>query len=278
MTGPGAAFAQPAAAFTQPPTGVLAASVMHTVKQAAARAPRSLQAAVGPSQLGVPCTRRLAYSVLDWPAKPNSDTDPWASVIGTATHAWMASTYEAENRRLFSEAGDQVWLNGVRQDRYLIEHRVKLPGGIYGSCDLFDRDTGTVIDWKIVGPPRLKEYRRSGPGQQYRTQAHLYGLGMQLQGEIVNDVAIVFLPRGGRISDLHVWSEPYDPQIAADALGRHQATKDALAVLDPEANPERWALLPTADAHCNYCPFHLPGSADLSQGCPGHQATAPKGN
>lgn len=267
MTGPQAAFAQPAAAFTQPPTGGLAASVMHTVKQAAARAPRSLQAAVGPSQLGVPCTRRLAYSVLDWPAKPNSDTDPWASVIGTATHAWMAETYAAENAKLDRSA----------PLRYLIEHRVKLPGGIYGSCDLFDRDTGTVIDWKIVGPPRLAEYRRQGPGQQYRVQAHLYGLGMQLQREIVNDVAIVFLPRGGRISDLHVWSEPYDPQIAADALGRHQATKDALAVLDPEANPERWALLPTADAFCLYCPFHLPRSADLSKGCPGHQATAPKG-
>jgi hypothetical protein len=251
-------FAQPAAAFVKPPTGGLAAAVIETVKRAAASAPRSLQAAPGPSQLGTPCTRRLGYQVLDWDPKPNKDIDPWAATIGTATHAWMATTYEQENKRLGRE-------------RYLVERRIHLPGGISGSSDLFDRDTCTNVDWKITGLPRLKEYRKNGPGQQYRIQAHLYGLGMQLAGEQVRDVAIVFLPRGGRLDMLHAWTEPYDPHVAVEALGRYQTIIDFHVTVDPEAHPERWALLPTADAHCTYCPWFLPGSGYLRSGCPGHQ-------
>jgi hypothetical protein len=50
----------------------------------------------------------------------------------------MAATYEA--------LGDD--------GRYLIEHRVHLPGGITGSCDLYDRARGTVIDSKNTSPDR----------------------------------------------------------------------------------------------------------------------------
>jgi hypothetical protein len=256
-------FAQPDAGWIRPPlegpAGVLATDIIETVKHAAANAPRSLQAAPGPSELGTPCTRRLAYKALDWDPKPNSDTDPWAAIQGTSVHAWMAATYTAENDR-----------HGYA--RYLIEHRVELPGGITGSCDLYDRHTGTVIDWKLTGLPRLREYRRDGPGTQYRTQAHLYALGLQLAGESPGQVADVFLPRGGRIGDLHVWSEPYDPAIAVAALGRYQAIRQFHITLDPEQYPDRWGLLPTADAHCGYCPWNLPGSTDLSKGCPGHSA------
>lgn len=263
-----ATFAQPAAAWSRPPTpppaGSLAASVIERVKQAAAGAPRSRQRAIGPSELGTPCTRRLAYRALDWDPKPNSDSDPWAATIGTSVHAWMAAAYEAENTKL---AGTPA------HDRYLIEHRVTLPGGITGSCDLYDRDGGDVVDWKVVGLDRLKGYRKSGPGAQYRAQGHLYGLGLQLAGEHPQRVSIVFLPRGGRIDGLHVWSEPYDPLVAVEAIKRYQAVCDFHFTVNPEAHPGRWGLLPTADAHCTWCPWFLPGSADLSQGCPGHNTS-----
>lgn len=256
-------FAQPDAGWVKPPlegvAGALATQVIETVKHAAANAPRSLQKRPGPSGLGTPCTRRLGYMALDWEPKPNSDTDPWASVIGTSVHAWMAATFEAENERL-------------GRQRYLIEHRVQLPYGISGSTDLYDRDTATGADWKVVGLPRLKDYRRDGPGPQYRAQAHLYALGLQLQDEAPEHVAIVFLPRGGRIDGLWTWTEGYDPAIAAAALKRYHGIEMFHITADPEAHPERWGLLPTADAHCAYCPWFLPGSADLSQGCPGHSA------
>jgi hypothetical protein len=268
-----ATFQQPAAGQYRPPlegpAGALSVDVIDTVKLAAAGAPRSQQRAPGPSELGTPCVRRLAYKITDHDPKPNSDTDPWAAVIGTSVHAWMAGTYETENRRL----GYEPW---SPDRRYLIEQRIHLPGEIKGSCDLYDRDTCTVIDWKVTGLDPLKKYRLNGPGQQYRSQIHLYGLGMQLAGEHPQQVAICFLPRGGRIDGLHVWSEPYDPLVAVAALKRYQAVRDFHITLDPEANPERWALLPTADAHCTYCPFYLPGSTDLAAGCPGHNPSKEK--
>lgn len=254
-------FAQPAAGHVRPPlegtAGVLATDVIEIVKEAARNAPRSLQVAPGPSELGTPCRRRLGYRVLDWDPKPNTDTDPWAAIIGTSVHTWMAQTFTAENTR-----------HGYA--RYLIEHRVTLPGNIGGSCDLYDRHTGTVIDWKVTGTDRLRSYRRDGPGDQYKAQANLYALGLQLASESPQQVAIVFLPRGGRIDGLHVWSEPYDHMVAVAALERYRAVRDFHVLLDPERHPERWALLPTADAYCTYCPWFLPGSLDLSQGCPGH--------
>jgi hypothetical protein len=260
-------FTQPDAGWVRPPlegtAGTLATTVIETVKHAAANAPRSLQAAPGPSQLGTPCTRRLAYQVIDWEPKPNADTDPWASVIGTSVHAWMAGIFSGIN-------------SASKSDRYLVEHRVHLPGSISGSCDLYDRDTCTVIDWKITSPANIQKYRVNGPGAQYRTQAHLYALGHQLAGETPRDVAIVFLPRGGRIDGLHVWAEPYSPAAAVAALRRYQAIVQFHVTVDPEAHPERWALLPTADAHCTYCPWFLPGSADLSRGCPGHNPVKEK--
>lgn len=264
-------FRQADAGWQNPPlqgaAGQLATDVIDTVKAAARRAPRSLQQAVGPSQLGTPCTRRLACDVLAWPVRPNDDTDPWASVIGTATHAWMAAAFEEENRQL-------------GETRYLIEHKVRLPAGRYGtitgSCDLYDRQKGDVVDWKITSPQNISKYRKNGPGQQYRTQAHTYGLGMQIAGEHPRNVAVVFLPRGGRIDGLHIWSEPYQPAIAANALSRYQAVLTALAAIDPEQDPSRWSLFPTGDAYCLYCPYHLPGSADLSQGCPGHNPSKEK--
>jgi hypothetical protein len=255
------AFAQPAAGWVRPPlegiAGELATSIAATIKQAAKHAPRSVQTAPGPSEIGTPCTRKLAYKTLDWDPKPNSDTDPWAATVGTSIHAWMAATYDQVNQQLGRE-------------RYLIEHRVHLPWQISGTCDLYDRDLRVSLDWKTTSSDRLKKYRRDGPGHQYRTQIHLYGLGMLLAGEHPEKVAIVFLPRGGRTDDLHVWAEPFNPVIAADAIKRLGATSTALVTLDPEAYPDRWAMFPTADAYCTYCPWHLPGSADLSKGCPGH--------
>jgi hypothetical protein len=255
------AFQQPADGTHRPPVtgpaGEIAAQVTQIMAAAMRNHPRSLQAAPGPSELGTPCGRRLAYKVLDW-ARPNDDRDQWLSTIGTAVHSWQADTFEAENRRL-------------GRARYLIEQRVHLPEGISGSCDLFDTDDPqTVLDWKITGLDRIKKYARSGPGDQYRIQAHLYGLGWLLAGYQPKRVAIVFLPRGGLLAGLHVWTEPFDPQVAVDAIKRYRTTVLALAHLDPERNPGRWAMFPTADAFCTWCPYFLPGSTDLGKGCPGH--------
>jgi hypothetical protein len=253
----------------------LATRLPELIRQAAAAAPRSQQVAMGPSEAGEPCTRKLAYKMLGWD-KPDGgrDLDPWAAVQGVAVHAWLADVFRAENQR----AG---------RERYLIEQPVEpvtaaaaaqagLPGTLAGSCDLFDRDTGTVTDWKLTSPERLRHYRQHGPGGKYRTQAHLYGRGLANDGEHVNTVSIVFLPRAVFLDGLHVWSEPYDPAVAGAAFRRLAAIRDAIIALDPEANPGRWGLFPTAPGSCRHCPWLVPGSRYLARGCPGHlDATDP---
>lgn len=255
------AFSQPDAGWATPALSGLAAAiatnVVTVVKQAGANAPRSLQRTIGPSEIGTPCVRRLAYKLCDWPTV-NTDSDPWASIIGTAVHAWMEETFRAENERL-------------GQERYVVERRLHIRGNIYGNADLFDRAHGVNIDWKITSPDRLKKYRQNGPGQQYRVQAHLYGLGQENAGEQVNDVAIVFLPRGGRIDGLHVWTEPYDRQVALDALQRLDNVLTLLHQpgMDPGENPDAFAYFPASDAYCTFCPWFQPGSTNAGAGCPG---------
>jgi len=256
------AFQQPAAGQFRPPiegvAGRWANDVIQHVKYASATAPRTIQHAVGPSELGTPCTRRLAYRLLDWEPKPNSDTDPWASMVGTGIHAELARIYQRRNHAL-------------GHTRYLLEQQVTLPHGIKGHCDLYDTETGDVVDWKTTG--KVTEYRKNGPGVQYQTQAHLYGLGMAAAGHQPVNVVIVFLPRTGRIDGVHVWAEPYNSAVAEQALDRYQAIFDFHQYVNPEEHPERWAWLATADAYCTYCPWYLPGSRDLASGCQGHQET-----
>jgi len=246
-------------------------TVAEVIARAAAAAPRSRQVELGPSEAGEPCTRRIAYKLADW-HRPGRSMDAWAAVQGVAVHAWIAEAFRAENLRLGRE-------------RYLIERRVQpltdeaarragLPGGLAGSCDLFDRDEGLVVDWKHIGPGRLAKYTAEGPGRQYTAQAHLYGLGMAAAGEDVRDVSVVFLPRATSMAGVHIWRERYDLAVAAAAVARLTAIRDAVIALDPEQYPGRWGLFPTDPESCRFCPWLKPGSRYLARGCPGHLGAA----
>lgn len=200
---------------------VVEAELIEQISAAIVNHPRSQQTRIGPSSLGLPCTRRLIYALTEQ-AEPKRRTLPWLPTIGTAVHAWLADTFEQINR----------W-----QPRYLVEQQVTVGqvGGqqITGSADLFDVLSGTVVDWKIVGKTTLDRVRRSGPGEQYRAQAHLYGQGFVAAGHQVATVMIAFLPRNSDVglSDRIVWSEPFDPAHAAATLARAEQLHTLAAAL-----------------------------------------------
>lgn len=260
-------FTQPGNATATAETGAgarLAQMIRTLIITTANNAPRSVQRRIGPSEVGNPCTRALAYKLLDWPEVPGADRDPWASIQGTAVHAWMAELFETRDP------------NG---DRYLVEQRVTVRKGITdaaditGSADLYDRHTGTVFDWKITGTSSLEKYRRHGPGDQYRIQANLYGLGMRNAGEDPKRVAIVFLPRHHVLAPF-VWVDDFRPDVAEAALTRLNEIREQILRTDPEANPHAWADFPTSPAaKCFFCPWQRRDSTDLATGCPGHQTT-----
>lgn len=244
----------------QPPER-LRDDLLNTITAAIMGRPRSQQTRLGPSEIGMPCVRRLAHKLAGTP-EVNPRGAAWRPTVGVAVHEWLAAVFTEANR-----AEDVA--------RWLVEFKVQ-PGMIGdqvldGHCDLYDRATSTVIDWKIVGAEALKKYRRSGPGEQYRVQGHTYGLGWVRRGVPVDRVAVMFLPSAAELPDAVLWQEPYNPAIAEAAITR----ANTIHALVRAAGSAAAGALPTADAHCSYCPWFLPGATDLTEACPGH-AEAPR--
>jgi hypothetical protein len=267
-----------ALAIAQPPgntlplqelTQQILADQIKVIRHASANAPRSRQTLIGPSELGHPCVRKLAYKLMDWPAN-NPNESSWYSILGTAVHAWMTDACHAHNRSLGRE-------------RWICDRRLDIGAGIVcpsGSGDCYDTDRNTVIDWKITGTTTLTEVRRHGPGVVYETQLQLYGFGWERAGYLPEWVSNVFLPRSPSLpgdmrslaQDAVIWAAPYDRSKAIAALQRGRAIADAILALDPEKHPERWGMFPMTPEKCDWCPYFRPQSTDLSQGCPGGTA------
>jgi hypothetical protein len=242
----------------------LAEAIGKFIIDADSNSARSQQVAIGPSEVGEPCERQLSYKMLAWPVS-NTAHDPIAAIIGTGFHMWMADKFEAK----------QSLLPGSDIPRYCIEERITVRGApeadasLGGSSDLFDRLTALNWDWKLVGVSSHDKYRRQGPGDKYRIQAHLYGLGQENSGFPPSRVCVAFVARHHELK-VHVWSEPYDRSVAEAALARLDQIRARVTELDPEANPGNWAAIPTPDKpNCRFCDYLKPGSIDLATGCPG---------
>ena len=230
--------------------------IREVVTNRSSNAPRSKQKRIGLSEVGDPCVRKHTYKMLDW-TSTNPQSDPWASISGTAIHAWLADAF------------------GEFPDRYLVEHPVTVTDELGGTSDLFDIELGMVIDHKCMGATSMKSRKRDGMTHTQRVQVNLYGLGMERQGYEVKSVALACYPLGGRLDGLHTIVEPYNRQLALDAIERLEDTKVLLWQLDPELNPTHWNLIPaTPSRNCIYCPWFLPNSEDASRGCAGEGKVA----
>lgn len=220
---------------------VISRELLYIIKRRITDAPRSQQRMIGPSELGMPCTRRLIHKLAD-------HDDPigrpkWLATVGTAVHEWLADA--------IAHCDEQ---KATVQPRFLVEQRVDVGeiNGIpvKGSADLFDIDAGMVIDWKIVGTSRLQHYKRHGPGEQYRRQVHLYGRGMVRAGHHCNSVMIAFLPRNADLSESYFWCEAYDEQVALDTLARVQSLHTLVQTFGAD---QVLAMYPQCDDH--WCPW-----------------------
>ena len=253
--GASAPLARVAEALTKPPpptTEVLRGILIDHEANSA----RSRQKRIGPSEIGVSCQRALAYKLAGAPEQPDLRV-PWAPIQGTATHAYIADALTAHNAILGRE-------------RWIVEQKVWPDDEISGSGDAYDADTGTVIDWKLVGDTSIAKYRKE-MRPEYRIQAHLYGLGHERAGRDVLWVRIVCLSRGWDYGKSWEWTEPYDPDIARQALTRLRATEELIDVLDVAGNPAMWGAVPaTPNKECRYCRFYRPNTPADDTGCPGN--------
>lgn len=233
---------------------------------------RSQQKRIGPSEVGTPCRRQLAYKLIEAPTVSGSGyNDPLPSAVGTGAHAEFEEFARRYNQSLPSPA-------------LLPEFKVEVRPGLTGTCDLFHMPSGTVVDWKFPGTSSHTKYKNRGPSPVYRTQAHLYGRGMIRAGFHVNQVAIAFLPRGGELKGLAFWTEPYSDQVVDEALDRIDNTLADIDILNVLDHPERmhtgWTeagvtVAPAIDADysaCFLCPYQALPTTDLEAtpwACPG---------
>lgn len=241
---------------------IVARELMCVIRDTILNQPRSLQTTIGPSELGNPCTRAIIHKLAGHHA-PGSDL-AWKAYIGVGMHHNLATGFGAHE------------LNGGQQPRFHVEHKVLCGNArgldVIGSADLFDIDSGTVVDWKVVGKSRMTRYQTRGPGSQYRTQIHLYGRGFAQLGYPVRTVMIVFLPREGELrirpdgsfSGAYVFAEPYAESIALRALSRIAGLRELMESVPVPDLLEMYS--PCLDYFCRWCKSDAPlpeSTADL---------------
>lgn len=253
---------EPFSEDVDPFSALLKTQLTEIIRWADRENPRSKQVEIGPSEIGDPCDRRIAYKLAELD-QINTNFDPWAAIVGTALHSWLDDAVSK-------------WMSAHDSDAWATETQLSINAFVQGHSDLYSRDFRAVIDWKGAGPTVMKKVKESGPSDGYITQTHIYGLGYEKAGWPVEKVALVFLPRAGRLKDMFVWSADYDRSVAEQALKRmyeiaHKVVD--LDVLNP-VNVHRWEQIPSVPSNsCGFCPFYNSmkpkeeGADD--RGCPG---------
>lgn len=243
-----------------------ASEIRRVVLEHAARAPRTLQQHLGPSEIGVACDRQVAGKLAALPST-NHVSDPWPSIMGTAGHSWVEGAFDADNER-------RAYL------RWVTETKVTPHPDHPGTADLYDAFERAVVDHKFLGKSSLAKVRKAWP-RKYKVQLLLYGYGYHLLGLPVRRVVLVAYPRTEAsldnlyVSDLDFADDAGNvlPEViellnevyADTARRRGQAERLVRGEIGLMAVPGA-----ADDSDCFFCPFYRPQAAhDGGSGCPG---------
>jgi hypothetical protein len=197
---------------------------------------RSLQKAIGPSEIGHPCPRNVAFKLAGVTKQPNR-IDPLPSILGTAFHSWMETHLPA--------------------GEWLPERKVAVTATLSGHSDAYHAPSRTVVDWKMLGRTAHQKWLAGEVKTVYRVQAHAYGLGFVNAGLPVDRVAVAVFCRAKPLTDLYVWSEPWNPELARRALERLEILKTYVTASGAN-DANRQPLLrvePYACDDCFFCDF-----------------------
>lgn len=234
-------------------THPLATTIDSIVVDAIVNQPRSRQKLIGPSEIGTDCVRCLARKLAGIAKNPVTEVAdaPWLPYIGTCVHAGLEEVFEKDNAKRVAEKKPARW--EVEKRLYIgqigdIE--------IHGSCDLYDYETNTVVDHKLVGKTKLDSVRRKNdPGATYRVQAHLYGYGWYQLGFDVQEVAVKFYPRNEiSLSRGEFWSEPYNQEIAETAMARANEIYEAVVAHTESGTLNTYLKSLATASDCFSCP------------------------
>jgi len=191
---------------------------------------RSTQKEIGPSQIGG-CRRQVYHQLIDTPVT-NLETESLAAILGTFIHTGIA---EAIKR------GDPFG------DNFLIEQEFNMDG-LPSHTDLYIKDKQLVVDWKTSTKKSLRYF----PSDQQIMQVQIYAYILEQNGHTPKEVALVVIPRDGRMSDILVHTEPYDVQKARTGLVWLEEVKQ-MAVDKQAPEPEK-----PAHFCASYCDWYDP--------------------
>jgi len=224
---------------------------------------RSGQVAIGPSEIGGSCERRLAYRMAGVRAV-NRTSDPWPSIQGTAIHDWLQRCLERNNAERVAR--------GLKP-RWITEKRVQADPIIHGTSDAYDTDDDTVVDWKSMGDTAETKLIKEGPSYGYFVQIQTYGLGFHRLGYRVRKVALMFVKRGGLLSNSRYYEWDFDPAVAQAAIERvYRVGRGVLSLQQASGGADFWSQVPPdPGALCGWCPFFTRSVNEAcAKGCPGH--------
>lgn len=226
--------------------------------------PRTNQKLIGPSEMGDPCPRKIGHKLAGTPEIGHPSVN-WKAHVGTQIHSWIADVMAKYEISRWSEDAEGA------TPRFHVEEKVVIctinGEEITGTTDLFDGHYGIVVDWKTTSSNRLRRhFMVNGPGDTYRKQAHLYGLGWKNAGHDVKHVVIVWLVRDGSFTERYVWTEEFDEQVALDTI---EHVSNIAIALDTHGPDVVLPLLPAVDNYCTTCEYFRRGEDDLTKACPG---------
>jgi PD-(D/E)XK nuclease superfamily len=221
--------------------------------------PRAKQSAIGPSEIGDPCDRRIGYRLANIPII-NDRVDPWAGIVGTALHSWLEKAVAAWG----DFQGTSEWWTETTLRHDFME----------GHADLYNTRYEAVIDWKSASKDIIAQAKNHGPSPGYKIQTQMYGYLFEQAGRPVKRVSLVFLPRAGWLYEMYVWSAPYDRSVAENALNRMFGIAQQVLDLDVLNKSHRWEQIDaTPGKGCGFCPWFEarrdPERAADDTGCPG---------
>lgn len=181
--------------------------------------PRSQQTAIGVSSLG-DCKRKVWHMIRE--DKPsNTEILRLPAILGTAIHSMIETAL----------AGG--YPDRKPEDQPMLEHRVEIEGLPPATIDYFDPLTGTVVDWKTITLKGVDYFL----SQQKRWQVQVYGYLLSRAGFDVKTVKLIGIPRDGTEKDLIEHEEPFDHNIALEALAWLDDVRNTVEAPAPERDP-----------------------------------------
>lgn len=201
---------------------------------------RSQQTAPGVSLTYV-CQRQAALRFAGADYTDDVVDEKRAAALGTWVHAGLLPQ-----------------LRRVVGGRARYEVPVEVTPWLKGHVDLWLHQDGTTLDVKTCTDSKLSKVRQEGADPKHVAAGHLYALGLRnsVKGADPQQVAVLYV---GRERGDHVTvSQPYDPEVTAEALDWWETARmygTAPSSGGPDMAPIGDRRGPGLDLVCDGCPF-----------------------